>query len=265
MLVFYSSDLLRKDPQFKVQPNYNHHKSLILKKCLICQGHLRRPTINNKGHLNVRYAAKTFYIKLVLESSQFQYMTLEVDLQETHFPHRLQTVTFKQKTICRFLTQFLTIKNTQLYIQQKNSLLVSFGKGLGAKSGKTNNGNWDETSKKGIQEHHLNNEHFLTLQTREKTGGSSSPLPRGERQLKQRMPLKEPYRRPLPPPQIQPEEAKISARALPSPHTSEGPELCHPSSSSPSSSRAADQGRGNPPSRRLGEMQRREYRELRYT
>lgn len=200
MLVFYSSDLLRKDPQFKVQPNYNHHKSLILKKCLICQGHLRRPTINNKGHLNVRYAAKTFYIKLVLESSQFQYMTLEVDLQETHFPHRLQTVTFKQKTICRFLTQFLTIKNTQLYIQQKNSLLVSFGKGLGAKSGKTNNGNWDETSKKGIQEHHLNNEHFLTLQTREKTGGSSSPLPRGERQLKQRMPLKEPYRRPLPPP-----------------------------------------------------------------
>ena len=24
-------------------------------------------------------------------------MTLEVDLQETHFPHRLQTVTFKQK------------------------------------------------------------------------------------------------------------------------------------------------------------------------
>lgn len=26
-------------------------------------------------------------------------MTLEVDLQETHFPHRLQTVTFKQKTV----------------------------------------------------------------------------------------------------------------------------------------------------------------------
>lgn len=174
LLVFYSSDLLRKDPQFKVQPNYNHHKSLILKKCLICQGHLRRPTINNKGHVNVRYAAKTFYIKLVHESSQFQYMTLEVDLQETHFPHRLQTVTFKQKTICRFLTEFLAIKNTQLYIQQKNRLLVSFGNGLGAKSGKTNNGNWDETSKKGIQEHHLNNEHFLTFQTREKTGGSSS-------------------------------------------------------------------------------------------
>ena len=34
--------------------------------------------------------------------------------------------------------------------------------------------------------------------------------------MKQRMPLKEPSRRPLPP-QIQPEEAKISARALPSP------------------------------------------------
>lgn len=34
--------------------------------------------------------------------------------------------------------------------------------------------------------------------------------------MKQRMPLKEPSRRPLPP-QTQPEEAKISARALPSP------------------------------------------------